>query len=107
MTREIGVGVIGMGWMGETHSRAYRQVLERFTDAEFAPRLVVCSDNVESRARDAQRRLGFELYTTNWPEVISNPEVEVVNITVPNGLHLEIVRAAAAAMSSSRRSVAV
>lgn len=97
MTREIGVGVIGMGWMGETHSRAYRQVLERFVEADFAPRLVVCSDNVESRAKDAQRRLGFEHYTTNWHEVISNPDVEVVNITAPNGLHLEIVRAAAEA----------
>ena len=97
MTREIGVGVIGMGWMGETHSRSYRQVLERFADADFAPRLVVCSDNVESRAREAQRRLGFERFTTDWHEVLSDPNVEVVNITVPNGLHLEIVRAAAAA----------
>ncbi|MCB0214934.1 MAG: Gfo/Idh/MocA family oxidoreductase, partial [Anaerolineae bacterium] len=80
-----------------THSRSYRQVLERFADADFAPRLVVCSDNVESRAREAQRRLGFERFTTDWHEVLSDPNVEVVNITVPNGLHLEIVRAAAAA----------
>ena len=97
MTKEIGIGIIGMGWMGETHSRSYRQVLERFADADFAPRLVVCSDNVESRAREAQRRLGFERFTTDWHEVLSDPNVEVVNITVPNGLHLEIVRAAAAA----------
>ncbi|MCB0195858.1 MAG: Gfo/Idh/MocA family oxidoreductase, partial [Anaerolineae bacterium] len=97
MTKEIGIGIIGMGWMGETHSRSYRQVMERFTEADFIPRLVVCSDNVESRAKDAQRRLGFEQVTTDWREVISNPDVEVVNITAPNGLHLEIVRAAAEA----------
>ncbi len=24
MTRTIGIGVIGMGWMGEVHSRSYR-----------------------------------------------------------------------------------
>ena len=30
MSRAIGVGVIGMGWMGEVHSRSYRQVVERF-----------------------------------------------------------------------------
>ena len=95
--RTIGIGVIGMGWMGETHSRSYRQVLERFRNSEFAPRLVICSDNVESRARDAQYRLGFERSTTDWPEVIRDPAVEVVNIAAPNGLHLEIVRAAAEA----------
>ena len=97
MTRQIGVGVIGMGWMGETHSRSYKQVLERFRGIEFEPRLVVCSDNVESRARDARQRLGFERFTTDWREVIRNPEVEAVNSTAPNGLHLEIVRAAAQA----------
>ena len=97
MTKEIGIGIIGMGWMGETHSRSYRQVMERFTEADFIPRLVVCSDNVESRAKDAQRRLGFEQVTTDWREVINNPDVDVVNITAPNGLHLEIVRAAAEA----------
>jgi predicted dehydrogenase len=89
-----------MGWMGETHSRSYRQVLERFREIKVTPRLVVCSDNVESRARDAQRRLGFERSTTDWREVIADPEVEVVNIAAPNGLHLEIVRAAAAAGKS-------
>jgi predicted dehydrogenase len=97
MTRQIGVGVIGMGWMGETHSRSYKQVLERFRGIEFEPRLVVCSDNIESRARDACRRLGFERFAVDWREVVQDPEVEVVNITAPNGLHLEIVRAAAQA----------
>ena len=97
MTRKIGIGVIGMGWMGETHSRSYRQVLERFQQTGFEPRLVICSDNVESRARDAQHRLGFERFSTDWHRVVQNPDVEVVNIAAPNGLHLEMVRAAAAA----------
>ena len=97
MTRKIGIGVIGMGWMGETHSRSYRQVLERFPDLDFEPRLVICSDNVESRAESAQYRLGFERSTTDWRAVIADPDVEIVNIAAPNGLHLEMVRAAAAA----------
>lgn len=97
MTRQIGIGVIGMGWMGETHSRSYRQVMERISGLEFEPRLIICSDTVEKRAQDSQRRLGFEQYTTNWHEVLSHPDVEVVNIAAPNGMHLEMVKAAAAA----------
>ena len=47
MTRTIGIGVIGMGWMGEAHSRAYRAIPDRFPQAGIRPRLVVCADPVE------------------------------------------------------------
>ena len=30
MEREVGVGVIGLGWMGRVHTSAYRRVLEHF-----------------------------------------------------------------------------
>ena len=93
----IGIGVIGMGWMGEVHSRSYRQVLDRFYDSGIRPRLILCSDNVEERAKRAQERLGFEGYTTNWYDVINHPEIQVVNVATPNGLHLEMIEAATAA----------
>ena len=97
MTRTIGIGVIGMGWMGEAHSRAYNQVADRFHEAGFRPRLVICADTVGARARAAQERFGFAASTDDWHAVIDHPEVEVVDVTAPNGLHLEINRAAAAA----------
>lgn len=97
MSRTIGIGVIGMGWMGWVHTRAYRQIVDHFPDTGVLPRLVICADDVEHRARDAQQRLGFERFTTDWKEVIADPDVEVVNIATPNFMHLEIVRAAAEA----------
>jgi predicted dehydrogenase len=86
-----------MGWMGEVHSRSYRQLYDRFYDSGIKPKLIVCSDNIESRASAAKERFGFEQYVTDWREVISNPAVDVVNIAAPNGLHLEMVQAAAKA----------
>lgn len=97
MTREIGIGVIGMGWMGEAHSRAYKVIQDRFYESGIRPRLVVCADSVEGRARQAQDRFGFERCTTDWHSVLTDPNVEAVDITAPNGMHLELVRAAAAA----------
>ena len=97
MTRTIGIGVIGMGWMGEVHSRSYRAVPDRFHASGIVPRLVVCADPVEARAQAAQQRFGFERATTDWREVIADPAVEAVNVTAPNGMHLEINRAAAQA----------
>ncbi|MCK6579453.1 MAG: Gfo/Idh/MocA family oxidoreductase [Anaerolineae bacterium] len=93
----IGIGVIGMGWMGQVHSRGYNQIKDRFYDSGIRPRLVICADDVEHRAKSSQDRFGFEQSTAHWRAVIDHPEVQAVNITAPNGMHLEMVRAAAAA----------
>jgi predicted dehydrogenase len=97
MSEMIGIGVIGMGWMGVVHSRAYRQIADRFHEAGIRARLVICADDVESRASEGQQRLGFERYTTDWRQVISEPGVQVVNVATPNAMHLEVIQAAAEA----------
>lgn len=97
LAQEIAIGIIGMGWMGAVHARSYRQIPDRFPDSGIRPRLVICCDDVAARAQEAQSRLGFECHTTHWQEVINHPEVRVVDITSPNCLHFDIVRAAAEA----------
>jgi predicted dehydrogenase len=97
MARTIGIGVIGMGWMGMLHSQSYRQVPYAFPESEIEPRLIVCADDVEARAQKAKNVLGFERYTLDWREVLADPNVQVVNITAPNNLHVEMVKAAAEA----------
>ena len=49
--KELGIGVIGMGWMGQVHARSYSLARQRFPDAGVAARLVICSDNVEQRRK--------------------------------------------------------
>ena len=97
MTRTINIGIIGMGWMGQVHSRAYRQMVDRFHQSGIRPRLVICADEVEVRAQQAQAMFDFETYTTDWRAVANHPEVEVVNITAPNFMHLEMIQAVTAA----------
>lgn len=95
MGHSIGIGIIGMGWMGMVHSRAYRQVADRFPDSGIEPRLVICADEVPTRTQHAQTALGFSEATDDWRAVIAHPDVQAVNIATPNYLHLEMVRAAA------------
>ena len=94
MTQTLGIGVIGMGWMGMAHSRAYRNIPDRFYDSGIRPKLIICADDVAARAQQAQEALGFSQSTTDWHAVINHPDVQVVNIASPNFLHLEMVRAA-------------
>jgi predicted dehydrogenase len=88
MKQVIGVGVIGMGWMGTVHSRSYLAAADRFHESGIQARLVVCADEVEERAKEAKERFGFEGYTTRWQDVIADPRVEVVNVATSNYMHL-------------------
>jgi predicted dehydrogenase len=97
MTRTIGIGVIGMGWMGGVHSRAYRQVHDRFAEIGVLPRLICCADSVVERAKEGQIRHEFERYTTDWRTMLDNPDISVISVTTPNDSHKEIVCAAVAA----------
>jgi predicted dehydrogenase len=97
MRRTIGIGVVGMGWMGEAHSRAYRLVGDRFFDRGVDARLVACADTDAGRADAARERFGFERATTDWQTVIDDPAVEAVSVTAPNDAHLAVIRAALAA----------
>lgn len=93
----LGIGVIGMGWMGEVHSRAYRLVPERFPDVPAVPELVACSDALPQRAAAMANRHGFTRFHTDWRNLIEDPDIAIIDITTPNYLHREIVQAAATA----------
>lgn len=95
--REIGIGLLGVGWMGRLHSTSYRRVPVHFPECGATARLVIAADPVEERARQAAEELGYESWTTSWHEVIECPEVEAVSITAPNFMHREMALAAAAA----------
>src|SRR5215212_11839443 len=97
MTKEIGISIVGLGWMGQVHSRGYRRLLDLYPDCPLKPRLVIAADAVEDRARETAELLGFEGWTTDWREVVEHPEVEAVSITAPNYLHREVAVAAAQA----------
>ncbi|HLF00160.1 MAG TPA: Gfo/Idh/MocA family oxidoreductase [Gaiellaceae bacterium] len=97
MARAVGIGLVGVGWMGRVHSVAYRRAGDHYPECAGVARLVMAADESEDRAREAVTQLGFEGWTAEWREVIAHPEVEAVSVTVPNDLHRDVALAAAAA----------
>lgn len=95
--REIGVGVISLGWMGRLHTRSYKAMSDLFPELGAKVRLVVACDPIEETQRLAVEVLGFEKAVADYQEVLSNPDVDVVSICSPNFLHREIAVAAAKA----------
>ena len=97
MARAVGIGLVGVGWMGRVHSGAYQRARYHYPQCAGVARLVIAADVDESRAREACDELGFEGWTADWHAVIYHPDVEAVSITVPNNLHAAVALAAAGA----------
>lgn len=94
--KEIGVGVIALGWMGRLHSRGFAQVAERYPELGVKARLVAVADPVPTN-QEAALALGFERAVGDYRDVLSASDVDVVSICAPNFLHHEIAMAAIAA----------
>ena len=94
--KRIGIGVIGFGWMGQAHSRGCRRAPSYFTDRSYDPDLVMVADTVAERRTDGIESFGFARATDDWRELVANPAIDVVFVTSPNMLHVEMVQAAAA-----------
>ena len=97
MRPQVGIGVVGFGWMGQAHSRSYRRIPTLFPDRAGEPELVICSDTVEARREEAGSAFGFREVSDDWRRVCEHPGVDAVVVTAPNMLHVEVVEAAAAA----------
>ena len=58
--RPLRVGIVGFGWMGQVHARAYARLRQHYPDAPLAPELVAVADNAaDTRLADAVAAYGF------------------------------------------------
>ena len=96
MTKELGIGIIGTGFMGKAHAFAYRAALAAFPDIP-APRLEMIADVEEGLAARAALQYGFARSSASWRQLVNDPRIDVVSITTPNTLHKEMALAAIAA----------
>jgi predicted dehydrogenase len=95
--RALGIGIIGFGWMGQTHTRAYLRALHHFPELPVRPVPVSVADPEPGRAAAAREHYGFARSVERWQDLLDDPEVEAVSVTAPNFLHREIGVAVAAA----------
>ena len=95
--REVGVGLISVGWMGKVHSRAYQSIPVVYPELGITPKLIIAADTSLERIEYAKNVLGYAEGTQDYREVLAREDVDVVSICAPNFLHAEIGIAAAQA----------
>lgn len=92
---EIGIGIIGGGYMGKAHAVAYACVGALF-DTRLKPRLEMVAASSPASAARYRKAFGFARAAQDWTELVADPKVEAVVIASPQETHRAIVEAAAA-----------
>jgi len=94
--KDINIGMIGYGFMGKTHSNAYRKAGHFFDLPVNLVLKAVCARN-EEKVKAFAEAWGYESTETDWRALIARDDIDAVDICVPNNLHKEIAIACAEA----------
>jgi len=95
--REIGIGMLGYAFMGKAHANAFRKISYLTWPPPLEPRLVAIAGRDEEAVAEAADRYGFARWTTDWRELVRDPEIQLFDNLGPNALHAEPTIAAAEA----------
>ncbi len=84
--REIGIGIMGGGYMGKAHSVAMSAVGAVF-GTKLRPRLeLICASTPET-AEGYRKAYGFKRATASWEKLVHDPDVEAIVIATPQSTH--------------------
>lgn len=95
--RPLGIGMIGYGGIGRVHAMAYRSLPFHYGLPESTFTIQAVATTRRETAQAAAAEIGCSFWTSNFHELLARPDVDVVDICVPNHMHAAIVEAAAAA----------
>ena len=94
-TGEIGIGIVGGGYMGKAHAVAMAAVGSVF-DTALRPRLEMIGASTAGTAERYGRMYGFARSTGDYRVLVDDPGVEAVVIATPQSMHRAIAERALA-----------
>ena len=85
-TQPLRIGIVGMGGIGETHIKAYRQL----PDVE----VVAIADPAETRLNQMAATYGVTNKYTDYHDLIARDDIDAISVGTPNHLHAPVAVAA-------------
>ncbi|MFD0680689.1 MULTISPECIES: Gfo/Idh/MocA family protein [unclassified Paenibacillus] len=95
--KQVNVGMVGYKFMGKAHSNAYSRVNMFFPNVPAAPVMKLICGRDREGVEQAAKQFGWEGFVTDWRELLSGDDIDLVDINAPSNAHKEIAMAAARA----------
>jgi predicted dehydrogenase len=93
---DVRVGMVGYAFMGAAHSQAWRTV-NRVFDLPARARMVAVAGRDPVKVAAAADRLGWAESVTDWRDLVSREDIDLIDICTPGDSHAQIALAALAA----------
>ncbi|MGO2111591.1 MAG: Gfo/Idh/MocA family protein [Pseudoclavibacter sp.] len=93
MTKTLRVAMIGYGFMGAAHSQAWRTAPRMYDLPRGVEMAVIVGRNAEA-VDDAREKWGWHESATDWREVVTRDDVDIVDIVTPGHSHADVAIAA-------------
>jgi len=90
----ISIGLIGYGGIGKLHTVNWRNLHLYYPDIPVKLNLRGAAARTRESADQAVLQGGFEYGTTDYQELLDDPEISLIDICTPNNLHYPIFKAA-------------
>ena len=94
--KKLSIGLVGCGFMGRTHSNAFRQVSQYF-DTGYEPVLTAACARNGADVKAFADNWGYASHETDWRRLVERKDIDLIDIATPNDTHAEIAIAAAQA----------
>ncbi|MCE0492467.1 Gfo/Idh/MocA family protein [Vibrio salinus] len=91
--KNLRIGMIGTGYMGKAHAIAYRTASAVFPLSASIECEMIADINLDLAKQKAEE-FGFNRYTDSWQRLVSDPNIDIVDICAPNFLHKDIALSA-------------
>lgn len=95
--KKLGIAMIGYGGIGRVHAMAYRDIPFHYGLPADSFNLIGVATSRSDTAQKAAAEIGCQVWTTDYRELLARDDVDIVDCTVPNHMHEEVVVAAAQA----------
>ncbi len=93
----FGVGIIGAGLMGRTHTYNYVNMPLFYDGLPFRLRLVGICNRTLQKAEALKDTFGFDFATSDYRDLIDRHDIDVIDVCTPNSAHREQIASALAA----------
>ncbi|WP_284778111.1 Gfo/Idh/MocA family oxidoreductase [Agrobacterium sp. lyk4-40-TYG-31] len=92
---EIKVAVLGAsGWMGKVHTMAYQTFPHFFGVSGGTAKIVALVEGNPLAAEDLTNRAPGAKILQDWKLAVSDPDIDLIDICLPDNLHYEVGKAA-------------
>jgi predicted dehydrogenase len=95
--KKLGIAMIGYGGIGRVHVMGYRNIPFHYGLPADTINIVGVATTRRETAERAAREIGCQVWTADYHELLARDDVDLIDCSVPNHRHEEVVVAAAEA----------